>query len=371
MIPLIDLKAQYHSIKKDIDRALLETLEAGHFVHGVHVEQFEKEFAKYIGTHYSIGVNSGTDALLIGIRALGYKPGDEIIIPANTFMATVTAIVENGLRPVFVDIQDDDYGIDLEDLQKKITSKTRAVIIVHLFGQPEKIDEIQDALNEADHHIDLIEDACQAHGAYYKGKRIGTFGTFAAFSFYPGKNLGAYGDGGAVTTSNPKIAGMIRLLHDHGQDAKYRHVIIGLNSRLDEMQAAVLRVKLKYLEQWNRTRIEIAAYYTQLIGEHAPYVKTPPTLPDRESVHNLFVVRVPQRDQLLQYLKRHDIQTRIPYPVPLHLQRATIGLGYKDGDMPITEACANDMLALPMFPELTAEQCRRIVGAISDFYSRP
>ncbi len=371
MIPLIDLKAQYHSIKKDIDRAIQETLESGHFIHGVNVEEFEKEFAKFIGTRYCIGVNSGADALLIGIRALGFRPGDEIIIPANTFMATVEAIVENGLRPVFVDIQEEDYGIDLEDLQKKITSKTRAVIVVHLFGQPEKFDEIQDILNEADHHIDLIEDACQAHGAYYKGRMIGTLGVFAAFSFYPGKNLGAYGDGGAILTNDPKIAGMAQLLHDHGQDSRYRHVIIGLNSRLDEMQAAILRVKLKYLQQWNATRIEIAAYYTNLIREKIPFIKTPPTLSDRESVHNVFFIRVPDRDQLLQYLKRHDIQARVPYPVPLHLQRATMGFGYTERDMPVAEACAKDMLALPIFPELSADQCRRIVGAISDFYSRP
>jgi len=368
MIPLVDLKAQYRSIKKDIDRALVDTLESGHFIHGKNVEAFEKEFASYVGAHYCIGLNSGTDALLIGIRALAYNPGDEIIIPANTFMATVSAIVENGLRPVFVDIQEDDYGIDVADLERKMSSRTRAVLIVHLFGQPEKIDEIQDVINEADHHIDMIEDACQAHGAYYKGKMVGTFGIFAAFSFYPNKNLGAYGDGGALVTNNSKIAGMVKLLHDHGQDARYRHVIIGLNSRLDEMQAAVLRVKLQHLNKWNAQRIEIAAYYTKLIGESIPYVRTLPTLPDRESVHNHFVVRVPDRDRLQQYLKRQEVQTRIPYPVALHLQRATMFLEYKEGDLPVTEACALDMLSLPMYPELTAEQCRYVVNAIAVFY---
>lgn len=368
MIPFVDLTAQYRSIKQEVDRSLLDTLTSGHFVHGKHLEAFEKEFATYVGTRYCIGVNSGTDALLIGIRALGFKPGDEILLPANTFIATVTAIVENDLRPVFVDIQEDDYGIDLADLERKITTKTRAVIVVHLFGQPEKISEIQDILREADHHIDLIEDTCQAHGAYYKGKMVGSFGTFSAFSFYPGKNLGAYGDGGAITTNSPKVAAMVRLLHDHGQDAKYRHVIIGLNSRLDEMQAAVLRVKLQHLDRWNAMRIEIAAYYTKLISENIPFVKTLPTLPDRESVYNHFVVRVPDRDRLQQYLKRQGIHTRIPYPVALHLQRATMYLEYKEGDLPVTEVCASDMLALPIYPELTAEQCRYVVQSIAAFY---
>lgn len=368
MIPFIDLAAQYRSIKQEIDRSLVNTLTSGHFVHGKQVAAFEKEFAAYIGARYCIGVNSGTDALLIGIRALAFQRGDEIILPANTFIATVTAVVENGLKPVFVDIQEDDYGIDLSDLVKKITSKTRAVIIVHLFGQPEKIDEVQDILSEADHHIDLIEDVCQAHGAYYKGKMVGTFGTFSAFSFYPGKNLGAYGDAGAITTNNPKIAAMVRLLHDHGQDAKYRHVIIGLNSRLDEMQATVLRVKLQHLDKWNAQRIEIAAYYTKLIAEKIPFVKTLPTLPDRESVYNHYVIRVPERDRLQQFLKRHDIYARIPYPVALHLQRATMDLEYKEGDMPVTEACALDMLSLPIYPELTGEQCRSVVDTIAAFY---
>ncbi len=370
MIPFIDLAAQYRSIKQEIDRALVDTLTSGHFIHGKQVEAFEKEFAAYIGSRYCIGVNSGTDALLIGIRALGFQPGDEIIIPSNTFLSTITAIVENGLKPVLVDIQEDDYGIDLTDLERKITSKTRAVIVVHLFGQPEKIDEIQDIISEADHHIDLIEDTCQAHGAYYKGKIVGTYGIFSAFSFYPGKNLGAYGDGGAITTNSPKIAAMVRLLHDHGQDAKYRHVIIGLNSRLDEMQAAVLRVKLHHLNEWNAQRIEIAAYYTKLMSEKIPFIKTLPTLPDRESVYNYFVVRVPDRDRLHQYLKRQEIHTRIPYPVALHLQRATMYLEYKEGDLPVTEACALDMLSLPIYPELTAEQCRYVVDTITTFYEK-
>lgn len=369
MVPFTDLSAQYNIIKKDIDRALLTILEAGHFVHGHATNQFEQSFASYVGSHSCIGLNSGTDALYLGLKALQYSPGDEVIVPANTFMSNVSVIIDNNLTPVFVDIDEDDFSMDVEDLARKISPHTRAVVVVHLFGQPDKLNEIQDVLNDADHHIDLIEDACQAHGAVYKGKKVGTFGIFAAFSFYPHKNLGAYGDGGALVTNNTKVANMVRLLHDHGQDAKYRHVIIGANSRLDEIQAAILQVKLKYLPQWNSARIALAATYFERITERIPFVKTPHMHADRESVFNQYVVRVPHRDRLHAYLKRHNIHTKIPYAVPLHLQRATMHLGYNVGDLPATERCAQDMLSLPIYPELSVRACEEVIDAIESFYS--
>jgi dTDP-4-amino-4,6-dideoxygalactose transaminase len=369
MISLVDLKAQYQSIKKEIDLALQDTLESGHFIHGKNVEAFEKEFASYIGSRYCVGLNSGTDALTLGIRALGLNSGDNILIPANAHMAIVEAIDANRLIPVFVDINTQDYGFDLVDLQKKITSKTKAIIVAHMFGQPGKIEEIQDILNESDHSIHLIEDVCQATGARYRDKRVGSFGIFSAFSFYPGKNLGAYGDAGALVTSNPKIASMVRLLQDHGQDGKFRHTIVGSNSRLDEIQAGVLRVKLRHLDKWNALRQEIAEYYGKQCLEKVPFISTPYSQAEWHSVYYAYIIRVPDRDRLAAYLKRHDIKTLVYYPTAPHLQRAAMHLGYVEGDMPHAEECAATMLGLPIYPELSAEECRYIVDTIESFYA--
>ncbi len=370
MIPLVDVKAQYSTIKKDIDRAIQDVIESGHFIHNIHLRDFEKEFASYLGVRFCVGMNSGSDALTLGIKALGLKPGDEIILPANAFMAAAEAISANNLQPVFVDVDEEDFGIDLTDLEKKVTKKTRGVIVVHLFGQPDKIEEIQDIIQSADQDIHLIEDACQAHGAMYRNKKIGTFGSFAAFSFNPVTNMGAFGDAGALVTNSSRIYGMVKLFHQHGQEAKNKHIVTGMNSRLDEMQAAIVRAKLTYLDEWNTTRQEIASLYTELLHKELPFLITPQECKHRASVYNHYVIRVPDRSSLMTYLSKQEIQTGIHYPIPLHLQRAFIYLGYKEGDMPVAEKLAEEILSLPIYPELTREDCTKVVSAIVDFYEK-
>lgn len=274
-ILFVDLKSQYQSIKKEINSAIKKVILSSQFIQGEEVKKFEEEFANYLGTEYCIGVNSGTDALILGIRALEIENGSEIIVSANTFIATALGVSENSLKPVFVDIDEQDYGINLADLKRKINSRTKAIILVHLYGQPDKIDEVKEIIKKTGKKIYLIEDACQAHGAKYKGKRVGNFGIFSAFSFYPGKNLGAYGDGGAIVTNDKKLAEKIKLLREYGQKKKYYHESLGINSRLDSIQAAILRVKLKYLDKWNKKRQEHAFLYNKLIQENIPEIITP------------------------------------------------------------------------------------------------
>lgn len=369
-IPFVDLKVQYQSIKKQIDAAISEVISNTRFIQGKEVSLFEQEFAKFLGVKYCIGVNSGTDALILGIRALGLKPGDEVIVPVNTFIATALGISENKLKPVFVDMDPEDYGMDLTDLEKKITSKTRAILPVHLFGQPEKLDEINKIIKKSGKKIYLIEDACQAHGAQYKGKRVGTMGIFSAFSFYPGKNLGAYGDGGAIVTNDAKLAETYHMLREYGSKVKYIHDTVGTNTRLDTIQAAVLRVKFQYLKKWNKKRQQNAALYTTLLHKELPNIKTPLKISGRESVFHLYVIEVDKRDELLTYLNSHGVQALIHYPIPLHLQKAFAYLGYKKGDFPNAEKSAKRMLSLPMYPELTKEQMDYVVRTIKGFYER-
>jgi dTDP-4-amino-4,6-dideoxygalactose transaminase len=369
-IPFVDLKTQYASIKKEIDRAISEVLTGAHFVQGPEVAQFEKDFASYLGAHYCLGVNSGTDALILGIRALGLSPGDEVIVPVNTFIATALGVSENGLKPVFVDIDPIDYGLDLNDVRKKITAKTKAIIAVHLFGQPEKIGEIQEIIKKSGKSIQLIEDACQAHGAFYRGKKVGTFGVFSAFSFYPGKNLGAYGDGGAFVTNDEDVASRIRMLREYGQQKKYVHASLGTNSRLDTLQAAILEVKLKHLDAWNIKRQRWAAYYTSRLNKIFPSVQTPLSIPERLSVFHLYVVQVDKRDKLLKFLNDKGIQALIHYPTPLHLQGAYKQLGYKLGDFPNVERVADRIISLPMHPDLTREQVDFVIQSMKEFYGR-
>lgn len=366
-IPFVDLAAQYAGIKKEINPVLQDILNRACFIGGEEVRLFEKEFSAFLGSSQCVTVNSGTDALILGIRALGIGPGDEVLVPANTFIATALGVSENGARPVFVDIDPDDYGLNLDDLRKKITSRTKAVIAVHLYGQPEKIADIS-SLIAKHRHIHLIEDACQAHGAEYRQGKAGTFGRFAAFSFYPGKNLGAYGDGGALVTGDPVLAGKFRMLREYGQKKKYYHETTGINSRLDTIQAAVLRVKLKHLAGWNTKRRQHAATYTELLHRNVPSVQTPRDQPQRGCVYHLYVIRTEKRDGLLEYLNRNNIQTLIHYPVPLHLQTAYAYLGYKPGDLPAAERISREILSLPIYPELTEKQIRHIVSVIKDFF---
>jgi len=338
------------------------------FIQGDEVKNFEKNFSDYLEVKYCISVNSGTDALILGLRSLNLKPQDEVIIPANTFIATALGATENNLKPVFVDIDPQDFGIDLTDLKNKINQRTKAVVVVHLFGQPDKISEIKDIIKQSKQKIYLIEDACQAHGAYYYDKRVGGEGIFSAFSFYPGKNLGAYGDGGAIVTNDKRIAEKIKLLREYGQSKKYFHETLGINSRLDTIQAAILNIKLTRLDHWNKQRQAAALYYTNQIKTFFPNLLPPQKFFDRQSVYHLYVVRTKKRNQLLKFLNKNNVQALIHYPVPLHLQKAFHYLGYKKGDLPNTEKAASEILSLPIYPEITKKQIDYIIGKLKDFY---
>ncbi len=367
-IPFVDLSAQYKEIKTEIDIAVARIIDSSKFIGGEDVGKFEEEFARYIGNAYCIGVNSGTDALILGVRALGLGQGDEIIIPANTYMSGALAASENGAKPVFVDIDEEDFGINLKNLTNKINNRTRAVIITHLNGQPDKIDEVKNILKKFGRKIYLIEDACQAHGAFYKNKRVGSFGIFSAFSFYPGKNLGAYGDAGAIATNDKMLAGKYKLLREYGQIKKYHHDSIGVNSRLDSIQAAVLRIKLPHLDKWNNERRKIALKYSSYLNEHFSFIKTPDNFNNRESIYHLYVIRIANRNKLLNYLEKNGIQVLIHYPVPLHLQKAYRYLGYSEGDLPIVEKVSSEILSLPIYPELNKEKLDYILEKITKFY---
>ena len=306
----------------------------------------------------------------MGIRALGIEKGSEVLVPVNTFIATALGVSENGLKPVFVDMDPSDYGMDIADLKKKITSKTKAILPVHLYGQPDKLDEIKDCIKKSKKDIYLIEDACQSHGSLYKTKRTGSFGVFSAFSFYPGKNLGAYGDGGAFVTNDAALSHKVKLLREYGQEKKYVHDSLGVNSRLDTIQAAVLRTKLPHLDEWNRKRQYFASLYTSKLKKLLPQIKTPQQYPERMSVFHLYVIEVEKRDQLLRHLNDNGIQALIHYPTPLHLQKAYTYLGYKKGNFPNAEKSASRILSLPMHPNLSEKQVEYVVKMIQKFYDR-
>jgi dTDP-4-amino-4,6-dideoxygalactose transaminase len=370
MVPFIDLKIQYQEIKKDIDKAIAEVVWSTHFANGEAVGEFENNFANYLGVKHCVGLNSGTDALVLGIRGLGLGPGDEIILPANTFIATAEGVSLNGSKPVFVDIDERDFGININDLKKKINPRTKAIIAVHLYGQPDKLNEILDVIRKSGKKIYLIEDACQAHGATYNNKKVGNFGIFSAFSFYPGKNLGAYGEAGAMVTNDSRLDEICRKYREHGQKKKYFHDVIGVNSRLDTIQAAVLNVKLKHLDIWNEKRRKAADYYSEKLNNILPFVITPEVDLLRRSVYHLYPIRVQKRDGLQEYLKTKDIQTLVHYPLPLHLQKAYEFLGYKKGDLPIVEKVSRELLSLPIFPEIKKEQMDFVVDSIQEFFSK-
>lgn len=368
-ISFVDLKAQYKAIKSEIDSEIQNVLRSTDFIQGQHVEEFEKEYSHYNGVAHCISVNSGTDALILGMRALELTRGGEIIVAANTYISTALSASENGLKPVFVDI-DDDFGMDLSDLKRKINSRTVGIAITHLYGQADKVEEINDIIKKTQKKILVIEDACQAHGAYYKKRRVGSFGVFGAFSFYPGKNLGAYGDGGAIITNDSKLAKKYRLLREYGQTRKYIHKSIGVNSRLDTLQAAVLRVKLKHLDEWNLQRQKLASYYTNCFKNELPFVQTPKEFQDRKSIYHLYVIRTKKRDALQKYLVENGVKVQIHYPIPVHLQNAYKYLGYNRGDIPYVEKISNEILSLPIYPELTKEMVKYIVNMVKRFYQQ-
>ncbi|MHC4661690.1 MAG: DegT/DnrJ/EryC1/StrS family aminotransferase [Planctomycetota bacterium] len=363
-VNFVDLKAQYETIKEEIDAAVRGIIDNTAFILGKPVGNFEEAFAKFCGAKHAVGVGNGLEALRLICQVLDIGPGDEVITQANTFIATALGISAAGAMPVLVDCDPDTYNIDPEKIRGAITEKTKAIMPVHLYGQPVEMDEINKIANE--HDLLVIEDACQAHGAEYKGKRCGSLGAAAAFSFYPGKNLGGYGDGGAVTTNDEKLAEKIRKLRDYGQDKKYVHTIKGVNSRLDALQAAILGVKLKHLDKWNDMRRANADKYRKML-EDIPGIKTPIEMEGVRHVYHLFVIEMERRDECLEFLKERNIFCGLHYPVPIHMQEAYSEMPHSEGDFPVTELSANRILSLPMYAELSGEQIAAVVNGIRDF----
>jgi len=360
LIPFLDLKAQYASLKPEIDAAIQGVLNTCQFTLGSEVAAFEQEFSAYCGTSHGIGVNNGTSALHLALLAAGIGPGDEVISVAFTFVASVAAIHYTGAKPVLIDIDADTYTIDVKAIEAAITPRTKAILPVHLYGQPADMDPILRVAKK--HGLVVIEDAAQAHGAEYKGRRAGGIGDLGCFSFYPGKNLGAYGEGGMVVTANPDFARRVRMLRDWGGEKKYEHVLKGYNMRLEGLQAAVLRVKLRHLEAWTEARRAAAGRYeTLLAGSGVP---TPAVLPYVRHVYHIYATRTANRDKWQAALQQRGIATGIHYPTPVHLLPAYADLGYKKGAFPNSEKAANEVLSLPMYPELTAAMQKEVVAAL-------
>jgi dTDP-3-amino-3,4,6-trideoxy-alpha-D-glucose transaminase len=359
-VPFVDLQAQYVAIAPEIETAIRGVLKHADFILGEDVRLFEEEFAKHAGVKHAVGVGSGLAALELILRAYGIGPGDEVITTANTFIATALAICAVGARPVLVDPDSCTYNLSAPALAAAITPRTRAIMPVHLYGQPADLEPI--LAIAARHHLLVIEDAAQAHGARYAGRRAGAWGHAAAFSFYPAKNLGAYGDAGLAVTNDDAIAEKIRRLRNYGERVKYEHTVAGTNSRLDTIQAAVLRVKLRYLDRWNVARRKHAASYTRRLAE-LPIV-LPLTIEKAEHVFHLYVVQLENREQVQAHLRAQSIGTGIHYPIPIHLQEACANLGYRRGQFPVTEAAARRILSLPMFAELTETQIEHVTSAL-------
>jgi dTDP-3-amino-3,4,6-trideoxy-alpha-D-glucose transaminase len=364
-IPFVDLVAQYESIKPEIDAAIEMTLKHSAFILGPAVEKFESEFAEYVGTHHAIGVGSGFDALRLALAALDIGPGDEVIVPANTFIATAMAVSAVGARPVLVDCNPTTFNVHVEAVEAAITQSTRAAIPVHLTGQPADMEPLRRIADR--HRLKVIEDAAQAHGALYGQRRCGSLGDAACFSFYPGKNLGAYGDAGMVTTNDAAVADRIRELRNYGQRSKNEHVVQGGNSRLDGLQAAILGAKLPHLDEWNEARRRHAALYRELLAGVGD-LELQQELPQSAHVYHLFVITTAERDSLRRYLTEAGIQTGIHYPVPIHLQPAYQDLGHKRSAFADAERLAGRVLSLPIYPELKDEQVARVADCIAAFF---
>ncbi len=369
-VPLLDLKPQYINIKDKVDKAVAEVIESQRFIMGPEVEKCEKAIAEYSGCRYGIGVSSGTDALLISLMAENIGPGDDVLTTAYSFFATAGCISRTGARPVFVDIDPETYNIDTALLEKAVTPNTRAVIPVHLYGQMADMNPVMDFAER--NELVVIEDAAQAIGSEYMGKRAGSIGHYGCFSFFPSKNLGAFGDGGMVVTNSNERAEKLRELRNHGAKAKYYHEIIGGNFRLDAIQAAVVNVKLEYLDSWTEQRQRNAEMYDRLLTEsgmvESGAVKLPTRIHDRH-IFNQYVIRTEKRDQLQEFLSDKNIGTAVYYPLPFHMQTCFKELGYKSGDFPESEKAARETLALPIFPELSESQITYVADSISSFYS--
>ena len=366
-IPLVDLKAQYAAIRADIDAAIQRVIDNTSFIMGPDVGAFEEAFARYCGVSHCVGVSSGTAALELALRAFGIGPGAEVITVAHTFIATAEAISAVGAKPVFVDIDPLTYTLDPNCLADAITPATRAIIPVHIYGQPANMAQINQIAQA--HQLVVIEDAAQAHAATWQGQRTGNLADAACFSFYPGKNLGAYGDAGALTTNDPKIAAQVRSLRNHGRRSKYLHDQKGFGERLDTLQAAILAAKLPYLDQWTGARRRLAARYHELLVDCE--IGLPTVAPETEPAWHLYVIRTPRRDALLDFLKQAGVEAGVHYPVPLHLQPAYADLNYTKGDLPVTEAVADTCLSLPLYPEMTDNQQDQVVALIKSFLAQP
>jgi dTDP-4-amino-4,6-dideoxygalactose transaminase len=369
-VPALDLKAQYQSIRDEIDRVVRDVIESQHFILGPEVSGLEADIASFCGVAHGVGCASGSDALLLPLLALGVGPGDEVITSPYSFFATAGSIWRTGARPVFVDIDPETYNLDPDGIERAITTRSRVILPVHLYGQAAEMEPINEVA--AAHGLTVLEDAAQAIGAAYRGKRSGGLGQVAAFSFYPSKNLGGFGDAGMVTTHDPDLARRIARLRVHGMEPKYHHHEVGFNSRLDALQAAVLRVKLRHLDAWTDARRAVAARYRDLFHERglSDHVGLPVERPGLRHVYNQFVIRVPAaaRDALRAHLAAHRIGSEIYYPIPLHLQVCFASLGHQPGDFPVAEAAAHETLALPMYPELSEEAQRHVVATISRFF---
>ena len=363
MISLVDLTAQYHSIKKEIDTAVLATLESGYFILGPQVVKFEESIAAYLGVQHAIGLASGTDALVIALRALNIGEGDEVIIPAYTFFATAGTVMSVGAKPVIVDVDPQSYQIDVSKIEAAITSKTKAIIPVHLYGHPAEMGPILEIARK--HGLKVIEDNAQGFGAEYLGKKTGSFGDIACLSFFPTKNLGAYGDGGAVATNDPALAERMRMLRTHGWKKKYYSEEVGYNSRLDALQAAILQAKFPHLDSWNEKRRELSKRYTEHLAPLG--IVTPVEREWAKHVYHLYIIRSEKRDQLQAFLKQKGIASEVYYPIPPHLSVPCKKFGYKEGDFPNAEKAAKETLALPLYPELKLEQQDEVIAAVKEF----
>jgi dTDP-4-amino-4,6-dideoxygalactose transaminase len=359
-IPLIDLVAQYRAIKLEIDETIQQVLEDGQFILGPNVAALEQEVAAYLGVKHAVGVASGTDALVLALRALGIGLGDEVLVPAYTFFATAEAVMLVGATPVFVDIESDTYCLDVQQVAKRISARTKAVIPVHLYGHPADMTPLLELVRT--YGLKVIEDNAQSFGAEYCGHKTGGLGDVGCLSFFPTKNLGAYGDGGMVVTSDSEVAERVRMLRTHGWRGKYHPEMIGYNSRLDELQAAALRVKLRHLDAWNERRRDLAQQYTEQLSSLS--IGVPFEAPQARHVYHLYVIRVKERDKVQQCLKEAGIASGVYYPQPLHLTEPCRSLGFKEGDLPVAEQTSQETLAIPLYPEISAEQLQEVVAAL-------
>lgn len=362
MIKFIDLKREFQEISEEVKEVVNEVLESGWYILGENVKQFEKEFSNYVGTKYAVGVNSGTDAIMLSLMALGVSRGDEVITVSHTATATVSAISMIGAKPVFVDIEEDTMLMDVSQVESKITERTRAIVPVHLYGHPVDIDPLIEISEK--YGVPIVEDCAQAHGAEYKGKKVGSIGDLGAFSFYPTKNIGAYGDAGIVVTNNKDLYEKLIMLREYGWRKRFNAEMQGVNSRLDEIQAAILRVKLKYLDEWNKKRRDVAKLYNEFLKD--ANVITPIEKEYAKHVYHLYVIRSKNRDQLKNYLEKNGIQTLIHYPIPVHKQKAYIDLGYY---LPVTEKICREILSLPMHPWLSYHEVLSISELIKNALS--